>query len=639
MSFHLTALSRLGGAIKEFKTSTALGMDWLEIQFLRDLDEADLLRLAALLNRIEHLVLWPGHLLLNIIVLMGKPGGGFRPIALMPMLYRLWAKIRKVQIQEWDIEHRGPWDAAVRGSSALRAGLLSAFGDELSSLSKEEVAAILWDMDKFYDNINIIKLLDEVYDTHYPLRVSSLGLQMHLAPRVIKAYDSFSLIPTLPTNSIIAGCTQSTYFARVLLYQLLFNVSTGNPTVDFRTFVDDIKQTAYGRGAALEQVMVEAGHELHQGLTELGNIVSVKKTTILTSKLSLSKGIAGRLRARGIYFKVASYAKDLGIGTTAGVRRITRFLDLRIRSVRNRVNRIKILNRIDQRAGRLYNTGALPQASYGKEAMGVSPSQLQSLRALAADSVSSATKGQCTTTLIWVALGQENDPATKVVLDQVRAWFSVVEGADMEQVSRAWWSQKLTFTKSGNPWGTVKGPMGAVIATLRQVDWLGITPFKWVGHDGSEWAYHPTHSKDISLHPMLDGLRSAVERIVWGQASNHHCGRGLAEGCDVYSIQKHLKHMRHGNPKDASLMMTIASAGAWSQARKFQAGLVDSPLCPHCGEEEQDDLHMCWTCNKLMDLNDSRVKKTNHLVFKAQNGGALATLFLVQGAYTQELDP
>ena len=68
---------------------------------------------------------------------------GVRPIALMPMLYRLWAKIRKVQIQEWDLTHRGPWDAAVRGSSALRAGLLSAFGDELSSLTQEDAAAIL----------------------------------------------------------------------------------------------------------------------------------------------------------------------------------------------------------------------------------------------------------------------------------------------------------------------------------------------------------------------------------------------------------------------------------------------------------------------------------------------------------------
>ena len=105
--------------------------------------------LAQLLNAIEYKCAWPAHILINIIVLMGKPPpGGVRPIALMPMIYRLWTKIRKVYIDEWEALHRGPWDAAVKGSSALRAAVLSMFHDELATLSEEEVAKILWDMEK-----------------------------------------------------------------------------------------------------------------------------------------------------------------------------------------------------------------------------------------------------------------------------------------------------------------------------------------------------------------------------------------------------------------------------------------------------------------------------------------------------------
>ena len=92
--------------------------------------------IAGLLNMVEGCRAWPTHTLSNTIILMGKPTGGSRPIALMPMLYRLWSKTRKPAIQQWDKEEcRGPWDAAVQGSSALRAAILAQFQDELHLLN------------------------------------------------------------------------------------------------------------------------------------------------------------------------------------------------------------------------------------------------------------------------------------------------------------------------------------------------------------------------------------------------------------------------------------------------------------------------------------------------------------------------
>ncbi len=44
--------------------------------------------MAELFNDMEGRCAWPIHVLMNIIVLMGKPPpGGVRPIALMPMIY------------------------------------------------------------------------------------------------------------------------------------------------------------------------------------------------------------------------------------------------------------------------------------------------------------------------------------------------------------------------------------------------------------------------------------------------------------------------------------------------------------------------------------------------------------------------
>ena len=99
------------------------------------------------------------HIYYNIIVLMGKPppAEGERPIALMPMLYRVWARIRKNEINEWDVDHRGPWDAAIKGSSELRAAILSAFQDEVAASEGQIIIKASWDMGKFYDNIDIKK--------------------------------------------------------------------------------------------------------------------------------------------------------------------------------------------------------------------------------------------------------------------------------------------------------------------------------------------------------------------------------------------------------------------------------------------------------------------------------------------------
>eukprot|EP00973_Karenia_brevis_P013425 1822757-Karenia_brevis.AAC.1 len=66
---------------------------------------------------------------------MGKPQGRTRPIALMLMLYRIWSKTRKPYIARWERANAGPWDAAVEGSSALRAALMSMFGNEVAYYS------------------------------------------------------------------------------------------------------------------------------------------------------------------------------------------------------------------------------------------------------------------------------------------------------------------------------------------------------------------------------------------------------------------------------------------------------------------------------------------------------------------------
>ena len=77
---------------------------------------------------------------------------------------RVVAKVEQVLLHRnvAECEH-DEWDAAVRGSLALRAGLLSVTREEVAALNGEDVATILFDMGKFYDHISIAKLVQKFF--------------------------------------------------------------------------------------------------------------------------------------------------------------------------------------------------------------------------------------------------------------------------------------------------------------------------------------------------------------------------------------------------------------------------------------------------------------------------------------------
>ena len=133
------------------------------------------------------------------------------------------------------------------------------------------------------------------------------------------------------------------------------------------------------------------------------------KTVVLASKKGIGKDIVKRFRDIGIPTKYVLSAKDLGVGRVLGERRCTATLSKRISQTKGRIYRIKVLRRTNARAAKLVNTGAMPQATYGKEACGLSMEMVHRLRSMAACAVGSSARGQCNTTRIWLTLGMHND--------------------------------------------------------------------------------------------------------------------------------------------------------------------------------------------------------------------------------------
>eukprot|EP00972_Heterocapsa_arctica_P062892 9277536-Heterocapsa_arctica.AAC.1 len=98
----------------------------------------------------EDKLAFPAQTLLNEVILIGKPGPakGDRPITLTCSLYRLYNYIRKPFISAWEQEHFRHWDSAVKGSSALRAAMISELKGEISLRLGTPTLQICWDVEK-----------------------------------------------------------------------------------------------------------------------------------------------------------------------------------------------------------------------------------------------------------------------------------------------------------------------------------------------------------------------------------------------------------------------------------------------------------------------------------------------------------
>ena len=85
-----------------------MAIDQLSPAVWRHISPEAIKELTKLLNYVKSRLAWPAHIYHNLIVLMGKPTGGTRHIALMLMIYRMWTKIRRPQIDAWEGTSAGP---------------------------------------------------------------------------------------------------------------------------------------------------------------------------------------------------------------------------------------------------------------------------------------------------------------------------------------------------------------------------------------------------------------------------------------------------------------------------------------------------------------------------------------------------
>ena len=118
------------------------------------------------------------------------------------------------------------------------------------------------------------------------------------------------------------------------------------------------------------------------------------------------------------------------------------------------------------------------------------------------------------------------------------------------------WAKIATAIMARSPatrWRYVRGHMSAVIVTLVQHNW---TPVRG------------------------EGCKARVEHRLGGRGRSHHA----VQARHVFGEKKKGRHAARG------MLVAAATASCWTQERRYRAGLVETPRCPRC-EEEDEDMH------------------------------------------------
>ena len=172
-----------------------------------------------------------------------------------------------------------------------------------------------WDLQKFYDSIDVRRLLRLGAECGFSERVAVVDLQVHLGLRAPRGACAFAK-PQIVANSILAGSKFSNAYARNMLYGVL-EVHRSVPLDRVDQHVDELTQCAVGHQTAVIKQMVEVAGIITFACDRLSLVIS-PKSTVCCSDVKTETPLRRGLLELGIHCK-----GDPRLGSRHGRRRKT----------------------------------------------------------------------------------------------------------------------------------------------------------------------------------------------------------------------------------------------------------------------------------------------------------------------------
>ena len=167
----------------------ASGPDAVSAQMLRGAPPLALTPLLNLFIAMEHQAELPTQMQMHMVVMLPKNQKLERPITLTSMLWRVWCRLRKPLLDDWQkqLPEQMNHDKARPGANVLHVALARLLRQEITKARQQHGITVLMDMSTFYDTINLARLQEEALKLQYPPLLLELAMQLYTRPKAILA--------------------------------------------------------------------------------------------------------------------------------------------------------------------------------------------------------------------------------------------------------------------------------------------------------------------------------------------------------------------------------------------------------------------------------------------------------------------
>eukprot|EP00973_Karenia_brevis_P002203 296253-Karenia_brevis.AAC.1 len=213
--------------------------------------------------------------------------------------------------------------------------------DEIASTLGESVAVVLWDIQKFFDSIDLMVLADAALELGFHPGLLGLVLQLYMGIRTLRVkLGAGDWI--IPTRSITAGCGHACYMVKAFFHPILKRGSSIGWLVRSSQYIDDVTQSGRGARSDVEQQVAAVAAAFHDDIHAAGLMHNGKKAVVTASDKKLAQGVADELqRLTGCKLQVVKQARDLGVDCAAARRRPTKVASGRVSKAKARVGLAK----------------------------------------------------------------------------------------------------------------------------------------------------------------------------------------------------------------------------------------------------------------------------------------------------------
>ena len=164
----------------------------------------------------------------------------------------------------------------------------------------------------------------------------------------------------------------------------------------------------------------------------------------------------------------------------------------------------------------------------------------------------------------------------------------------------AWSAAVRAVDNVKHAWQAVKGPAGAVLATMKRIGWSPVRG-KYVA-SFVEWKtpFGVIDIRKVCPTAVGDLVDRSTEAALWrAEASRNSKLDHLANGANIQPILKLLQgpDSAEWGAVEKGQLRSLCALGQWPQERLYRAGLVDNDRCVVCGEKGTL-FHRLWECRQ-----------------------------------------